>query len=105
MLIALSAIVATLGIPFFWRAALLAFGEQVALPAGWILTLYPESLLLGGAAMREPYIITFGALALWGFVDWQFNHSRQAFVMDRSRLGWHVAGFASGGTGDARHSV
>ncbi len=80
LLIALSAIVATLGIPFFWRAALLAFGEQVALPAGWILTLYPESLLLGGAAMREPYLITFGALALWGFVDWQFNHSRhQAF--------------------------
>jgi hypothetical protein len=80
LLIVLSAIVATLGIPFFWRAALLAFGEGVALPAGWILALYPESLLLGGAAMREPYLNTFGALALWGFVDWQFNHSRQAFL-------------------------
>jgi hypothetical protein len=30
--------------------------------------------------MREPYLITFGALALWGFADWQFNHSRRAFL-------------------------
>jgi hypothetical protein len=38
--------------------------------------------------MREPYLITFAALALWGFVDWQFNHSRQAFVW----LGLGLAG-------------
>lgn len=80
LLILLSAIVAALGMPFFWRAAGQAFGEQVALAAGWILVLYPESLLLGGAAMREPYLITFGAISLWGFVDWQFNHTRGAFV-------------------------
>jgi len=69
LLILLSAIVATLGVPFFWRASRQAFGEQVALAASWILVLYPESLLLGGAAMREPYLITFGAMALWGFVN------------------------------------
>ncbi len=63
LLILLSAIVAALGMPFFWRAARLAFGKQVALAASWILVLYPESLLLGGAAMREPYLITFGAMA------------------------------------------
>jgi len=80
LLILLSAIVATLGVPFFWRASQQAFGGDVALTAGWILVLYPESLLLGGAAMREPYLITFGAVALWGFVDWQFNHSRHAFL-------------------------
>ena len=71
--------------PFFWRAARLAFGDQVALAAGWILALYPESLLLGSAAMREPYLITFSALVLWGFVDWQFNHSRHALS------GWLLA--------------
>jgi len=68
LLILLSAIVATLGVPFFWRASQQAFGEQVTLAAGWILVLFPESLLLGGAAMREPYLITFSAMALWGFV-------------------------------------
>ena len=87
LLVALSAIIAALGIPFFWRAARSAFGEQVALTASWILVLYPESLLLGGAAMREPYLITFGALALWGFVDWQFNHSSRAWL-------WFVLGLA-----------
>ena len=80
LLILLSAIVATIGMPFFWRAAQQAFGEKVALTAGWILVLYPESLLLGGAAMREPYLITFGAISLWGFVEWQFNHSRWGFM-------------------------
>ncbi|GAB4504746.1 MAG: hypothetical protein Fur0043_17400 [Anaerolineales bacterium] len=79
LLILLSVIVSALGMPFFWRAARLAFGERLALAAGWILALYPESLLLGGAAMREPYLITFGALTLWGFVDWQSNHARAAF--------------------------
>ena len=88
LLILLSAIVAALGMPFFWRAARLAFGEQIALAAGWVLVLYPESLLLGGAAMREPYLITFGAISLWGIVDWQFcpersdqqERSRRAFL-------------------------
>ena len=80
LLVVLSSIIAALGIPFFWRAANLAFGAKVATPATWILALYPESLLLGGAAMREPYLITFGALTLWGFVDWQFNHSHRAFI-------------------------
>lgn len=88
LLILFSAIVSALGMPFFWRAARLAFGERVALAAGWILALYPESLLLGGAAMREPYLITLGTLAMWGFVDWQFNHSRRAFVW----LGLGLAG-------------
>ena len=79
LLILLSAIVATLGMPFFWRGARQVFGEQIALIAGWILVLYPESLLLGGAAMREPYLITFGAMSLWGFVGWQFNHSSHVY--------------------------
>ena len=69
LLMVLSALIATLSVPFFWRAAYQAFGEQVAMIAGWILVLYPESLLLGGAAMREPYLITFGTIALWGFVS------------------------------------
>jgi hypothetical protein len=69
----LSAMVAALGLPFFWRAAQKTFGEQIALAAGWMLALYPESLFLGGAAMREPYLITFGAISLWGFINWQFS--------------------------------
>ena len=88
LLIMLSAIIAALGIPFFWRGASLAFGKDIAILGGWILALYPESLLLGGAAMREPYLITFGAICLWGYVDWGVNHSRRGLFW----LGLGLAG-------------
>lgn len=99
LLIALSAIVAALGIPFFWRATRVAFGLELALVASWILTLYPESLLLGGAAMREPYLITFEALTLWGFVSWTglgSHHSQKSDLKTTLRpalwLGFGLAG-------------
>ena len=68
MLILLSAIVAALGIPFLWRAVKQIFGEKVAWASAWIFALYPESILLGASIMREPYLLTFSAMALWGFV-------------------------------------
>jgi len=69
MLILLSAIVAALGIPFLWRAVNQIFGEKVAWASAWIFALYPESILLGASIMREPYLLTFSAMALWGFVS------------------------------------
>ena len=69
MLVLLSALVAALGIPFLWKAVNQIFGEKVAWASAWIFALYPESVLLGSSAMREPYLLTFSALALCGFVD------------------------------------
>src|SRR5678816_2840290 len=69
MLILLSAIVAALGIPFLWRAVNQIFGEKVAWASTWIFALYPESILLGASIMREPYLLTFSAMALYGFVN------------------------------------
>jgi len=69
MLILLSALVAAFGIPFLWRAVNQAFGEKVAWASTWIFALYPDSVLLGGSVMREPYLMTFSAFALWGFVN------------------------------------
>jgi hypothetical protein len=80
LLIVLSAVMAALGLPFAWRGARLAFGEPVALFAGWMVALYPEGILLGGAAMREPYLITFSAICLWGFVNWQIDHSNHGWL-------------------------
>ena len=97
----LSALIAALGMPFFWRAANLAFGAKVALPAAWILALYPESLLLGGAVMREPYLITFGALALWGFMsrsgfqpDNSANANKSGYKPDLQAFIWLALGLA-----------
>lgn len=69
MLILISAIVAALGIPFFWKSVNKVFGEKVAWASAWIFALYPESILLGASIMREPYLLTFSAMALWGFIN------------------------------------
>lgn len=68
MMVLLSAFVAALGIPFLWKAARKTFGEKVAWASAWIFALYPESILLGGSAMREPYLMTLSAIAFWGFI-------------------------------------
>ncbi|MFZ5881183.1 MAG: hypothetical protein ACOY0R_17595 [Chloroflexota bacterium] len=85
LLVLLSAFIAALGIPFLWKAATMQWSEKVALASGWIFALYPESVLLGGAAMREPYLMTFSAFVLWGFVSWQFRAERSDPNGERSR--------------------
>lgn len=67
LLILLSAFIAALGVPFLWMGTRGVFGEKVAYAAAWIFALYPESILLGSSAMREPYLLTFSAVAFYGF--------------------------------------
>jgi len=69
MLVLVSAFMAALGLPFLWKAVGQQWGDKVAVASGWIYALYPESILLGGSAMREPYLLAFSAFALWGFVN------------------------------------
>jgi len=80
MLVLVSAFMATLGLPFLWKAVAQLWGEKVAIASGWVFALYPESILLCGSAMREPYLMVFSAFALWGFVDWQNTHSRNSWI-------------------------
>ena len=83
LLILLSAFIATIGLVFLWKSATTLFGEKVALAACWIYALYPESILLGGAAMREPYLMTFSAMALWGFASWRATTNLQPSTANR----------------------
>ncbi|MGC8856497.1 MAG: hypothetical protein ACP5QU_06845 [Anaerolineae bacterium] len=71
LLVLLSALVAALGVPFLWQGATLLWGECLAALSAAIFTLYPESILLGGSAMREPYLLTASALLFWGVAAWQ----------------------------------
>lgn len=80
MLVLASALMGALGLPFLWKALNLQWGEKVALASGWIFALYPESLLLGGVAMREPYLHAFSTFCLWGFVNWQFNRDNKSLA-------------------------
>ena len=88
MLIFLSAFVAALGVPFLWKAVNQTFGEKVAFAASWVFALYPESILLGSSAMREPYLLTFSAMAFWGFVEWFSRAERSEPIGERSRSAW-----------------
>jgi len=97
MLVLFSSFFGALGIPFLWKAVLQVFGEKVGWASTWIFALYPESILLGASAMREPYLLTFSAFALWGFVilfhrapeghrDYRERSDEQS--EERSRSGW-----------------
>ena len=68
LLVLISALMGALGIPFLWKSVSLQWDEKTASVSTWIFALYPESILLGGSAMREPYLLAFSAFALWGFI-------------------------------------
>lgn len=82
MLVLFSAFFAALGVPFLWKSVLQVFGEKIAWASIWIFALFPESILLGASAMREPYILTFSAFALWGFVSYGVQETAPG--LDRS---------------------
>ena len=80
LIVLLAALTAALGVPFFWRAARQIASERSARLAAWIFALYPESILQGSAPMREPFLVTFVALAFYGLLEWQASHQRRAWV-------------------------
>ena len=88
MLVLFSAFFAALGLPFLWKVVSLVFGANVAWASTWIFALYPESILLGASAMREPYLLTFSAFALWGFVVLFHPPETSRRMVENRREGW-----------------
>lgn len=80
MLVLLSGFMAALGLPFLFNAASMQWGQKIAIASGWFYALYPESVLIGGSALREPYLWCFSAFVLWGFSDWQINRAKNSWV-------------------------
>ncbi len=70
IMVLLASLAAALGIPFLYNAARVLWSDRLAGFAAWLAVLYPESVLTGGAQMREPFLLTFIAIALWGFAQW-----------------------------------
>jgi hypothetical protein len=96
LIILLAALTAALGVPFLYKAARLLWDEKLASVTCWLFVLYPESILTGGAQMREPFLLTFIAMSLWGFADWlkqsQIN-TRPSTGSGRSGWVWMTIGF------------
>jgi hypothetical protein len=65
-----AALMATLSIALAWRIAESLGVAPQAAAVGWILALYPETLLQGSAQMREPFLAAFLAMFVWGLVGW-----------------------------------
>ena len=87
LVLALAALTAAFGVPFFWRASRLLGDEKFAGLASWLYVVYPESVLTGGAQMREPFLLTLIAITCWGFIEW-------VRANDHKNLLWIAFGFA-----------
>jgi hypothetical protein len=80
MLVLLAAFAGTLGLSFLWKAARQQWNEKVAFASAWIFALYPESILLGGSSMREPYLLLFSTFVLWGFATWMTTGNKRSLI-------------------------
>ena len=69
LLVLFSALAGAIGVALTWKGARQSWGESTAWITGWIMALYPESLLAGSSAVREPFLILFSAMAFWGVVN------------------------------------
>ena len=80
LIILMAAMISALGVVFLWLATRLVWNEKLATLVAWVFALYPESLWLGSSQMREPFLLTFIALAFWGLAIWQIRNDRAGRV-------------------------
>lgn len=76
LLVLAGAWAASISLAFACKAIATAGGQPYALPAVWLLALYPESVLMGSSQMREPFLIALMSVSTWGFVRWHYQSSR-----------------------------
>ncbi len=67
LILELTALASALGVLFTWAFGRAVFGDRVGVLAAWGMALYPESILLGSAQMREPFLIAWYAMGLYGY--------------------------------------
>jgi hypothetical protein len=80
LLILISALACAIGAGIAWKGVKKIWGEPMAWIVAWIMALYPESLLAGSSAVREPFLILFSVMIFWGLVDWLANRHRPAWA-------------------------
>ena len=83
-MIVITAAISSMAVLFGWAFVSRLWGSRAAKIAAWILVLFPDAVILGSSQMREAFLMTLVASALYGLVR---------YVQDRSRVGlvWLVA--------------
>lgn len=66
MVVVITATFSALAVFFTWGLAKRAWGEKEAQLAAWIVTVFPEAVLLGSSQMREAFTVTFSSAAFYG---------------------------------------
>jgi hypothetical protein len=84
LIIILTALAASMGVLFLWKAAQEWLNVKVANLAAIIFAFYPESLLLGSSQMREAFVISSVAAAFYGLQQ----------VRQERKQGWAWIGLA-----------
>ena len=86
----LAALFGALGAAFVWAAGKRISTEKLAQVSALVFAFFPEAVLQGAAQMREPFLMTFIAMAFYGLVEWQASRRLQTSeVLKTSEvLGW-----------------
>lgn len=80
LVILLTAAVGAMTVLFTWSFTRRAFGRSAAAIASWMVTLYPEVLVLGGSQMREPFLMLATAMLLDGYSRIRVMELRKGWV-------------------------
>jgi hypothetical protein len=86
LILILTAFAFTLGLPFLWKGLKERWNEPLALASGWLLALYPESVLVGASQMREPFLLGLAMIALWAVFAWGRQRRRSTIVFAAASL-------------------
>ena len=89
MIILLAALVGSLGVPFVYLSGKRITGDannKTGLYAALIFAFFPEAILLGASQMREPFLMTFIAMAFYGLIEWQATRRKKTLDLDHFRI-------------------
>jgi hypothetical protein len=87
LIIILAAFAAALGVPFFYRAVSGRWNEKLASLAAWIVVLYPDGILFGSSQMREPFLVGFLCIAIWGVLALKTQRRASILALGLSLIG------------------
>ena len=76
LVVLLAALIGSLGVLFIYLAAKHLVDEKTAFLSALIFAFFPDAILLGASQMREPFLMTFVAMAFYGLVEWQATRAK-----------------------------
>lgn len=80
LVVLLAALTGSLGVLFVFLTAKRLADEKTALLSALIFAFFPEAILLGAAQMREPFLMTFIAMAFYGLTEWQATRKKTPWL-------------------------